>query len=74
MSESVKIIFRTANGSQLAAATRNAVVAVQLDEFDMTTHSRWSVLGVGEGASVRSARLTRGLLPGGRDAGASRKG
>jgi uncharacterized protein len=32
-----EIIFRTANGSKLAAATRNAVVASQLDHFDTTT-------------------------------------
>jgi nitroimidazol reductase NimA-like FMN-containing flavoprotein (pyridoxamine 5'-phosphate oxidase superfamily) len=47
-----EIIFRTANGSKLAAATRNAVVAFQLDEFDLTTRSGWSVLGVGEAYEV----------------------
>ena len=54
-----EIIFRTANGSKLAAATRNAVVAFQLDEFDMITRSGWSVLGVGEAYEVVDpARLT----------------
>ena len=53
-----EIIFRTANGSKLAAATRNAVVAFQLDEFDMTARSGWTVLGVGEAYEVVSpARL-----------------
>jgi nitroimidazol reductase NimA-like FMN-containing flavoprotein (pyridoxamine 5'-phosphate oxidase superfamily) len=47
-----EIIFRTANGSKLAAATRNAVVAFQLDHFDTTTRSGWSVLGVGEAYEV----------------------
>ncbi len=47
-----EIIFRTANGSKLAAAARNAVVAFQLDEFDVTTRSGWSVLGVGEAYEV----------------------
>ncbi len=47
-----EIIFRTANGSKLAAATRNAVVAFQLDEFDTVTRSGWSVLGVGEAYEV----------------------
>jgi nitroimidazol reductase NimA-like FMN-containing flavoprotein (pyridoxamine 5'-phosphate oxidase superfamily) len=47
-----EIIFRTANGSKLAAATRNAVVAFQLDQFDMTTRTGWSVLGVGEAHEV----------------------
>jgi nitroimidazol reductase NimA-like FMN-containing flavoprotein (pyridoxamine 5'-phosphate oxidase superfamily) len=46
------IIFRTANGSKLAAASRNAVVAFQIDEFDTTTRSGWSVLGVGEAYEV----------------------
>ena len=47
-----EILFRTANGSKLAAATRNAVVAFQLDQFDMTTRSGWSVLSVGEAYEV----------------------
>lgn len=57
-----EIIFRTANGSKLAAATRNAVVAFQLDQFDTTTRTGWSVLGVGEAYEVldpsRLAELT----------------
>jgi uncharacterized protein len=47
-----EIIFRTANGSKLAAATRNAVVAFQLDDFDMMARSGWSVVGVGEAYDV----------------------
>jgi hypothetical protein len=47
-----EIIFRTANGSKLAAATRNAVVAFQLDDFDMMARSGWSVVGVGEAYEV----------------------
>jgi uncharacterized protein len=47
-----EIIFRTANGSKLAAAARNAVVAFQLDEFDTTARSGWTVLGVGEAYEV----------------------
>ena len=38
--------------AKLAAATRNAVVAFQLDHFDTTTRSGWSVLGVGEAYEV----------------------
>jgi nitroimidazol reductase NimA-like FMN-containing flavoprotein (pyridoxamine 5'-phosphate oxidase superfamily) len=57
-----EIIFRTANGSKLAAATRNAVVAFQLDQFDTATRKGWSVLGVGEAYEVidpaRLAELT----------------
>jgi uncharacterized protein len=47
-----EIIFRTANGSKLAAATRNAVIAFQLDHFDTTSRTGWSVLGVGEAYEV----------------------
>jgi len=54
-----EIVFRTANGSKLAAAPRNAVVAFQLDEFDTNARSGWSVLGVGEAYEVVDpARLT----------------
>jgi nitroimidazol reductase NimA-like FMN-containing flavoprotein (pyridoxamine 5'-phosphate oxidase superfamily) len=42
-----EIIFRTANGSKLAAATRNAIVAFEVDEIDSVNRSGWSVLGVG---------------------------
>lgn len=47
-----EIVFRTANGSKLAAASRNAVVAFQIDQFDPATRSGWSVLGVGEAYEV----------------------
>jgi nitroimidazol reductase NimA-like FMN-containing flavoprotein (pyridoxamine 5'-phosphate oxidase superfamily) len=47
-----EIIFWTANGSKLAAATRNAVGAFQLDQFGTTTRTGWSVLGVGEAYEV----------------------
>jgi hypothetical protein len=61
-----EIIFRTANGSKLAAATRHAVVGFQVDEIDPRTRTGWSVLGVGEAIEVvhpgRLAELD-GLLP-----------
>lgn len=47
-----EIIFRTANGSKLAAATRNAVVGFQVDEVDTRTRTGWSVLGVGEAYEI----------------------
>ena len=50
-----EIIFRTANGSKLAAATRHAVVGFQVDEIDPRTRTGWSVLGVG--------RRTRSCTP-----------
>ncbi|NMH97566.1 pyridoxamine 5'-phosphate oxidase family protein [Pseudonocardia acidicola] len=50
-----EVIFRSAGGSKLAAATRRAVVAFQVDEIDPSTHTGWSVLGVGEAYEVTDA-------------------
>jgi uncharacterized protein len=47
-----EIIFRTANGSKLAAAVRHAVVGFQVDEIDTSSRTGWSVLGVGEANEV----------------------
>jgi nitroimidazol reductase NimA-like FMN-containing flavoprotein (pyridoxamine 5'-phosphate oxidase superfamily) len=47
-----EIVFCTGGGSKLAAATRNAVVAFQVDEIDTSTRTGWAVLGVGEAYEV----------------------
>ena len=47
-----EVVFRTAGGSKLAAATRGAVVAFQVDEIDPGTRTGWTVLGVGEAYEV----------------------
>jgi nitroimidazol reductase NimA-like FMN-containing flavoprotein (pyridoxamine 5'-phosphate oxidase superfamily) len=47
-----EVVFRTANGSKLAAATRHAVVGFQVDEIDARARTGWSVLGVGEAYEV----------------------
>jgi len=41
------IVFRTAAGTKLDAATRNSVVAFEVDEVDPVYHEGWSVLVVG---------------------------
>ena len=41
------ILFRTGRGSKLDAATRNAVVAFEVDDADPVDHSGWSVLAIG---------------------------
>jgi hypothetical protein len=41
------ILFRTGEGSKLDAATRNAVVAFEVDASDPLEHTGWSVLAVG---------------------------
>jgi hypothetical protein len=47
-----EVVFRTAGGSKLAAATRGAVVAIQVDEIDLSTRIGWAVLGIGEAYEV----------------------
>lgn len=63
-----RILIRTAEGTKLDAAARNAVVAFEVDDFDPMYHSGWSVVvtGVarevtdpGELAALRNAPLTR---------------
>ncbi|GII66133.1 pyridoxamine 5'-phosphate oxidase [Sphaerisporangium krabiense] len=46
------IVIRTSTGSKLAAATRNAVVAFEADEIDVTTRTGWSVTAVGHARAV----------------------
>lgn len=57
------VIIRTTEGSKLAAATRNAIVAFEIDEFDRRSQAGWSVTLVGRAQSIRdpaeSARLAR---------------
>jgi nitroimidazol reductase NimA-like FMN-containing flavoprotein (pyridoxamine 5'-phosphate oxidase superfamily) len=47
-----EIVFRTNGGGKLAAATRNAVVAFQVDRIDTDTRAGWTVLGVGQAYEV----------------------
>jgi uncharacterized protein len=47
------IIIRTTQGSKLAAATRNAIVAFEVDEFDAWFKAGWSVTMVGRAQAVR---------------------
>lgn len=42
-----RIVFRTGEGTKLAAATRNAVVAFEVDDFDPVQHTGWSVVVTG---------------------------
>lgn len=47
-----EVLFRAGAGSKLAAGTRHAVVAFEVDEIDARTQTGWSVLGVGEAYEV----------------------
>lgn len=55
------IVLRTAAGSTLAAATRNAVVAFEADDFDPDLRSGWSVTAVGHARAVHDPRELAGL-------------
>ena len=52
------IVFRTAPGSKLSAATADSVVAFEVDEFDAETRSGWSVLVVGIARVVHDLDVT----------------
>jgi uncharacterized protein len=51
-----EVLFRTANGGKLAAATLRHVVAFQVDEIDPIGRTGWSVLGVGQAYEVTDLR------------------
>ncbi len=59
------IVIRTAIGSKMAAAARNAIVAFEVDDFDADLRTGWSVTIVGPARAVSDpleiARL--GQLP-----------
>jgi nitroimidazol reductase NimA-like FMN-containing flavoprotein (pyridoxamine 5'-phosphate oxidase superfamily) len=42
-----RIVFRTSGGTKLDAATRNAVVAFEVDDVEPVSHTGWSVLVTG---------------------------
>ena len=46
------VIIRAVAGSKLAAAAAGAVVAFEVDEYDATTQSGWSVTAVGQASVV----------------------
>jgi nitroimidazol reductase NimA-like FMN-containing flavoprotein (pyridoxamine 5'-phosphate oxidase superfamily) len=63
-----RILVRTGHGSKLEAATRNAVVAFEVDDFDAMQHTGWSVVATGiarevtdptEVATLRHAPIAR---------------
>lgn len=56
------VIFRTAAGTKLSAATCNSVVAFEVDEFDPLYHEGWSVLLVGVAEELTDPELLRRAL------------
>jgi nitroimidazol reductase NimA-like FMN-containing flavoprotein (pyridoxamine 5'-phosphate oxidase superfamily) len=56
-----RIVFRTGEGTKLAAATRNAVVAFEVDEFNPVDHTGWSVVVTGVARPVVDTTDLAGL-------------
>ncbi|MBA9005244.1 pyridoxamine 5'-phosphate oxidase family protein [Thermomonospora cellulosilytica] len=50
-----EVIIRTGEGSKLAAAARNAIVAFEADDYDPVTRTGWSVVLVGASRVVTNA-------------------
>jgi uncharacterized protein len=46
------IVFRTAPGTKMSAATEGAVVAFEVDDYQLADRSGWSVLAVGRAEVV----------------------
>jgi nitroimidazol reductase NimA-like FMN-containing flavoprotein (pyridoxamine 5'-phosphate oxidase superfamily) len=52
------IVFRTAPGAKLAAATAGAIVAFEADDYRAADRSGWSVLAVGPAEVVHDLDVT----------------
>ncbi len=69
------IVFRAGRGTTLHKASRHAVVAFEVDDFDIDGRHGWSVLVVGpseevtqpEEIATAKQRLVDGWVPGARD-------
>jgi nitroimidazol reductase NimA-like FMN-containing flavoprotein (pyridoxamine 5'-phosphate oxidase superfamily) len=59
------IVFRTAPGSKMSAAAEGAVVAFEVDDYQLADRSGWSVLAVGPAEIVHDLAMTSKLLDAG---------
>jgi uncharacterized protein len=55
------IVFTTASGAKLQAATDHAVIAFEVDHFDPLDHTGWSVLVTGVARPVTDAEQSERL-------------
>jgi nitroimidazol reductase NimA-like FMN-containing flavoprotein (pyridoxamine 5'-phosphate oxidase superfamily) len=46
------VVFRTAPGEKLIAAALNRTVAFEVDEYDLSAHTGWSVLVLGTAEEI----------------------
>jgi nitroimidazol reductase NimA-like FMN-containing flavoprotein (pyridoxamine 5'-phosphate oxidase superfamily) len=56
------IVFRTAPGSKTAAATAGSVVAFEVDDYQASDRTGWSVLAVGQAELVHDIDFTFQVL------------
>jgi len=56
-----RIVFRTAGGTKLDAATRNAIVAFEVDDMEPLGHTGWSVMVTGMAREVTDPRQLEDL-------------
>jgi nitroimidazol reductase NimA-like FMN-containing flavoprotein (pyridoxamine 5'-phosphate oxidase superfamily) len=59
------IVFRTSPGSKMSAATTGAVVAFEVDDYQLADRTGWSVLAVGRSEVVHDPDTIRGVLASG---------
>ena len=52
------IVFRTAPGSKMSAATEGAVVAFEVDDYQLANRTGWSVLAVGPAEVVHDLDMS----------------
>lgn len=62
-----RIVFRTSVGTKLDAATKNAIVAFEVDDVEPFSHSGWSVVAIGQVREVTEpaelATLATAMIP-----------
>jgi uncharacterized protein len=51
------IVFRTAPGSKMSAAAEGAVVAFEVDDYELVDRSGWSVLAVGRAEVIHDVAM-----------------
>src|SRR5947209_6595731 len=56
--DGARLVFRTGEGSKLEAATRNAVVCIEVDHIEPRWQSGWSVLVTGQAHHVPADELS----------------
>jgi uncharacterized protein len=59
------IVFRTSPGSKMSAAAAGAVVAFEVDDYQLADRSGWSVLAVGPAEIVHDLGVTFDVLDAG---------